>query len=60
MPANDPDRSIVVREDGTHSLVFPAVQAADGGPYECVATNKGGEARFVVRLIVDGWFIKLS
>ena len=50
----DPNRKSTIREDGTYSLIFHTVHLSDGGQYECVASNKGGEARFMVRLIVDG------
>ncbi|XP_075253991.1 uncharacterized protein LOC142345665 isoform X8 [Convolutriloba macropyga] len=53
IPTNDPGRSNTVREDGTNSLLFHNVRARESGHYECVAQNKGGEARFLVRLIVD-------
>ena len=39
-------------------LIFTEVFPDDEGTYECVATNKGGEARTAAKLVVKCRFLR--
>ena len=45
---------MVVNEDGVHSLIITKASPQDGGIYNCIAKNKGGESAFTVDLRVLG------
>ncbi|XP_030068622.1 myotilin isoform X2 [Microcaecilia unicolor] len=43
---------MIVSEKGFHSFIFEVVRAHDAGQYECVASNRAGQAKFRVQLDV--------
>lgn len=49
---DDRQHKMVINEDGIHSLILNSIGATDGGTYTCIAKNRGGEAKFDVRLSV--------
>ncbi|XP_074866106.1 myotilin isoform X4 [Carettochelys insculpta] len=48
----DEFHKMIVSEKGVHSLIFEVVRGSDAGTYECVASNRAGEASFTVQLDV--------
>ncbi|XP_006277676.1 myotilin isoform X3 [Alligator mississippiensis] len=48
----DEFHKMIVSEKGFHSFIFEVIRASDTGTYECVATNRAGEAAFTVKLDV--------
>lgn len=50
----DEFHKMIVSEKGFHSFIFEVIRASDTGTYECVATNRAGEAAFTVKLDVIG------
>uniref|UniRef100_A0A674K773 Myotilin n=1 Tax=Terrapene triunguis TaxID=2587831 RepID=A0A674K773_9SAUR len=50
----DDFHKMIVSEKGFYSLIFEVVRGSDAGTYECVASNRAGEASFTVQLDVTG------
>ncbi|XP_006116071.1 myotilin isoform X3 [Pelodiscus sinensis] len=48
----DDFHKMIVSEKGFHSLIFEVVRGSDAGTYECIASNRAGEASFTVQLDV--------
>ncbi|EMP41629.1 Myotilin [Chelonia mydas] len=48
----DDFHKMIVSEKGFYSLIFEVVRGSDAGTYECVASNRAGEASFTVQLDV--------
>ncbi|XP_039339306.1 myotilin isoform X5 [Mauremys reevesii] len=48
----DDFHKMIVSEKGFYSLIFEVVRGSDAGTYECVASNRAGEASFAVQLDV--------
>ncbi|NXL64553.1 PALLD protein, partial [Chordeiles acutipennis] len=48
----DSSHKMLVRENGVHSLIIEPVTARDAGIYTCIASNRAGENRFSLELIV--------
>ena len=49
---DDATHKILANESGNHALMITGAGLSDSGVIQCVARNKGGEARFQVRLSV--------
>nr|XP_033783296.1 myotilin isoform X2 [Geotrypetes seraphini]XP_033783297.1 myotilin isoform X2 [Geotrypetes seraphini] len=48
----DDYHKMIVSEKGFHSFIFEIVRVHDAGLYECVASNRAGQAKFRVQLDV--------